>query len=755
MPHSIRTVANKTLQKRLLLSVLAILSLAALTFSVSLFATQSSSGNIPTNYIISPATAPLFPQSIAVRKSERKLFLDARKRLRKGDLNGFRSLGESLVDYPLYPYLEFFEHKRYISKLSLDDMDKFSQNNADSPISYRLYNAWLVSLAKNKRWRDYVATYESNGKAKYDCYYYWALFKEGHTKRAFLGAEKLWLVGNSQQKTCDPLFEAWKKTEAFNKAIAWQRTQLAMQNRKLQLAKYLERFLEEPEKSLSKEWRKLYRSPKRLQKISRYQQWANYSKPLIISGFKRLIRKEAELATKLWPKYENAFDFSDEEKADVVQYFAKILAPRFDENAEYWLNQALILPGGEQIIDYGIRHALRSHDWQRVKRWLAITPQAERGSNQWRYWEAKSDQIISEFAWSPTHAISAATTATDAQPPWPYHEAVTHSVFDKLLKPHNEFIGHLTNPDNTAGLLPSSTAALFTSLQTPIEAFAGLSKERSFYGFISSEILDKPLQLNNLSPTPSVEQINRIVSNPGIIRAWELYQIKEDGYAKSEWNLAIARMPLEDRGVAAQLADQWGWHHHAIMAAARSDIRDNLKLRFPIAYQNTVSSYAHQNGIANDWVFSLIRQESAFAYQARSPVGALGMMQLMPATAKQVSKSIGVRYKGKNSLLTPEKNIQLGTTYMGQLLRRFQGNTILATAAYNAGPTRVKRWQPMNTPIAGDIWIETIPYRETRNYVKNVMTYQAIYRSHLGQDIKLASSLSMIPPRYPQLVKSH
>ncbi|OUS30644.1 hypothetical protein A9Q99_05520 [Gammaproteobacteria bacterium 45_16_T64] len=691
---------------------------------------------------------------------ERKRFADARAQLRKGNLTQFSSISEELRDYPLYPYLDFFKHKRYISKLSLDQMDEFSRTNIDSPISYRLYNAWLASLARHQRWQDYVATYESSGKPKYDCYYYWALFKEGQTKRAFAGAEKLWLVGKSQQKACDPLFEVWKKTDAFNETIAWKRTQLAMNNRKLQLAKYLERFLAEPEKSISNEWRRVYRSPKRLQKISRYKQWSSKAKPLILSSFKRLILKETELARSLWPEYEKAFDFTPEESADVYQYFAKILALRYDDNAEYWLNQALTLPGGDVIIDYGIRHALRDHDWQRVKRWLAMTPQAERGSNQWRYWEAKANLAIEQYNTSQqqpllfdTTAINLANEALSTFPIYDHLEEVT--PYTQLLTPHISFMENLVNTNNTNALLPDSTLFLFDSQQLPKASFGELSSERSFYGFMSSEILDKPLQLNHQERVAEQEQLTRILSNPGIIRARELYQINEDSYAKSEWNLAISRMPSEDRSIAAQLADQWGWHHQAIMAAARSDIRDNLKLRFPIAFGSTVSSFANKNGIGDDWVLSLIRQESAFAFQAKSPVGALGMMQIMPATAKQVSKSIGLRYKGKRSLLSPKNNIQLGTAYMGQLLKRFQGNTILATAAYNAGPHRASRWQPKHLPMAGDIWIETIPFRETRNYVKNVMTYQAIYRAHLGQEIKLAKSLQSIPARSPRKVTTY
>jgi len=173
----------------------AILLLISCGFSNLLFASQTSPAGISANtQITTPATIQtILPQSLfslqndPAYQTERKLFQEAKKHLKKGNLKRFNAISKQLKDYPLYPYLEFFKLKRRIGKLTAKEMDDFSQKNIDSPISYRLYNAWQASLVKNKRWKDYVATYESSGNAKYDCHYYWGLSKKAIPKKPFLG----------------------------------------------------------------------------------------------------------------------------------------------------------------------------------------------------------------------------------------------------------------------------------------------------------------------------------------------------------------------------------------------------------------------------------------------------------------------------------------------------------------------------------------------------------------------------------------
>ncbi|MCG8671665.1 MAG: transglycosylase SLT domain-containing protein, partial [Pseudomonadales bacterium] len=316
-----------------------------------------------------------------------------------------------------------------------------------------------------------------------------------------------------------------------------------------------------------------------------------------------------------------------------------------------------------------------------------------------------------------------------------------------ILNTHKEFLNGLQRADNFLTLLPQASKNLLTNDATPKELFDSLTMERSFYGFITSAQQNVPLPLNHASSNISEEELQTILQHPGIIRARELYLLKETVYAHREWYHAIQSMPSEMRGAAAHVAHLWGWHNQAIVAAARSDIRDNLELRFPKAYFETVSNHAQSRGLASDWVYSLIRQESAFSPKAKSGAGALGIMQIMPSTARQVSRSAGIKLKTKHQLLDPHKNIKIGTAYLGQLLKRFDGNLVLATAAYNAGPHRAKRWQPKHKPMDGDIWIETIPIHETRNYVKNIFTYQAIYRRNLGMEARLSDSLKQIQPK--------
>jgi len=168
---------------------------------------------------------------------------------------------------------------------------------------------------------------------------------------------------------------------------------------------------------------------------------------------------------------------------------------------------------------------------------------------------------------------------------------------------------------------------------------------------------------------------------------------------------------------------------------------DDLNLRFPLAYKEMVAGAAIATDIDPQLLFAIARQESAFSPDAKSPAGALGLMQLMPATAKQTARRSGVIYR-YHDLLKPEPNIKLGSRYLNSLLSQFDGNRILAAAAYNAGPNRVKKWlQVSEGKMPFDVWIETIPFKETRGYVQNVLAFSAIY-SH-----KLGSRAPMVKPK--------
>ena len=159
---------------------------------------------------------------------------------------------------------------------------------------------------------------------------------------------------------------------------------------------------------------------------------------------------------------------------------------------------------------------------------------------------------------------------------------------------------------------------------------------------------------------------------------------------------------------------------------------DSLSERFPVAHKDIFTRHARQLDIPISWSLAVARQESAFMPDARSSAGARGLMQLMPSTARIIARTEGIKYSSRSKLLDVDFNIRLGSHYLSWMLVRYNNNRILASAAYNAGPGNVDKW--LDKDLALDAWIETIPFKETRNYVKNVLAYSAIYNYLLDQE---------------------
>ena len=195
---------------------------------------------------------------------------------------------------------------------------------------------------------------------------------------------------------------------------------------------------------------------------------------------------------------------------------------------------------------------------------------------------------------------------------------------------------------------------------------------------------------------------------------------------------------FDDRklAAAARVAQNWGWYEQSIQTLIDSDRWDDLRVRFPLAFHDTFLAHARELDIPVNWTLAIARQESAFMPDAKSSSGALGVMQLMPATAQHTADRYGIPYRGSEQLIDPLTNISLGTAYLGEMFRRFGGNRILASAAYNAGPLRVERWIE-GRDVDLDVWIETIPFRETRGYVQNILFFSVIFAYRLDQPQQL------------------
>ena len=264
------------------------------------------------------------------------------------------------------------------------------------------------------------------------------------------------------------------------------------------------------------------------------------------------------------------------------------------------------------------------------------------------------------------------------------------------------------------------------------QLYKPVAGERDFYGFLSADRIQAPYKLNHQPLAPAADVVQKVRNTPGIRRAMEFHARGDIVDGRREWYYASRRFDRDELVVQARLAYDMGWYFPAIRTISQAKYWDDLDIRFPMAHRSDAVSAAKAREIHPSWVMAITRQESAFMADARSPVGATGLMQLMPATAKETARRFGIPYSSPQQLLNPNFNIQLGAAYLGQIYGQFNGNRVLASAAYNAGPGRVRQWLKDAKHLPFDVWVENIPFDETRQYVQNVLTYSVIYGQKLN-----------------------
>lgn len=272
--------------------------------------------------------------------------------------------------------------------------------------------------------------------------------------------------------------------------------------------------------------------------------------------------------------------------------------------------------------------------------------------------------------------------------------------------------------------------------------YQALAQLRQYYGFLASRRLGLPGRMNAYPnaafDTVDLLQVRRL---PGITRAIELFAVNDNINGRREWYQALEHMSQQQQILSAELAQHLGMTALAIRTANIAEAHDHLHLRFPVAYEPQFRQAGMKTGVEIPLLFAVARQESAMEAQARSSADARGLMQLLPSTARLVARRARQRVPDAPDLYDPGTNIALGSYHLAWLLNRFQGQTPLAIAAYNAGEHRVDRWLRDAQGLPMDVWIEQIPFRETRNYVKNVLAFRHVYGHKLNLPTPLLKPL--------------
>jgi len=601
-------------------------------------------------------------------EAQRTLFQDAERALSSGQLSKYRRLKASLKDYPLLPYLEYQELSRRLSRLKNAEVAGFLNAQPGTPLAKRLRGKWLDRLARQGRWQDFLEFYSHNDNTKRTCRYLHARIKTGNPEMALQQVEPLWLHGRSQPKACDPVFDAWRNAGMLTKELAWARIELAMDKRQLRLARYLGRFIPKEEQPWLDSWLAVYQNPKLILQQKHFREEHPHRGKILLYGVKRLARRDGFAALTSWNILNERYRFELSQQQEAERTLAFALMRDKYPGTLAFLSQIQPAPGDTRLLEGRIRAGLKRHDWDKVLQWIEALPESMRTSETWTYWQAR--------------ALAALGQQTEAE-------------------------------------------ALYQEL----------AMERTYYGFLAADRLGGDYHLEHIPLEIEDEALEqRIAALPGIERAREFYALGRLVSARREWEAAIRNMDEAHLEAASKLAYSWGWLDRSIFSLARAGYWDDLEMRFPLKHRKHVENHAGNQNLEIAWVFAVVRQESAFIADARSGAGALGLMQLMPRTARQVAKRLRKnRPKGSVTrfLMQPSTNIRLGTTYLRQVLSELHDHPVLATAAYNAGPHRVKRWLPEQETSA-DIWVETVPFRETRTYLRRVLSYTVIYEQRLG-----------------------
>lgn len=268
-----------------------------------------------------------------------------------------------------------------------------------------------------------------------------------------------------------------------------------------------------------------------------------------------------------------------------------------------------------------------------------------------------------------------------------------------------------------------------------------LAQSRQYYGFLASIRLHKKPSFTNEKTVTDLSVLKPY--QPVISQIQALYNAKQIPQASRLLNDFISELPKDEASALVYWVDsKLQWHGKSVYLSNNDLLNNQLSLRFPLAYQNAVTLYSKQYSVAPEFVYAIIRQESSFREDAVSTAGARGLMQVMPRTASVVSKASKITYNNQNQLFLSQKNINIGIAYLQQLTKRFSNHPILVAAAYNAGPRQVVYWLKNHPPKEIDLWIETLPWQETRNYLKNVMAFAIVYQYRLNQKPDLSNFLS-------------
>jgi soluble lytic murein transglycosylase len=607
--------------------------------------------------------------------------VDAREALRKKDRNRLAAARAAVFAerHPLAMWVDYFELSNRLADAQQDELAAFFTRWSGTYVEDRLRNDWLLELGKRRDWANFALEaprFRMNDDREVACYA--LLLEQQGGKDVRDAALAAWLAQREADDGCALLAAQLVDAKVFTAAEVWRKARAAAEANRPRAVRQAVMLL-----SLTAAGNAADGMDNPARYLATHPMLSNRTDAeLAALALTRLAATDVEFATtQLGERWDRALpaDLAAWCWATLAKQAALKLLPdasdHFQRAALRTMKEGVAIELPDDTLAWKVRAALRADNgrarWQQVVQAVNAMSLAEQRDPAWVYWKARALQAL----------------AKDSQDG------------DAMRALAQELLG-------------------------------GIADQFHFYGKLAADNLGQVVQLPARPLPPTPEERDAAAGHPGLGRALQLIALGLRQEGVREWNYSLRGMGDRELLAAAQLAcDREVWDR-CINTSDRTRTEIDMAQRFPTPFRKEVQAAARELGLDPAYVYGLIRQESRFVMNARSTVGASGLMQLMPATARWTARKIGLDYSA-DLIADRDTNLKLGTTYLKLVLDDFSGSQALAAAAYNAGPGRPRKWRegPLLEPA---VWAENIPLSETRDYVKKVLSNSAYYAALLN-----------------------
>lgn len=584
----------------------------------------------------------------------------------------------AIAGHPLAMWIAMASLQAQIRQVSPQQGEGFLASHAQLPVAGVFRPAWLNELARREDWAAFRRSWSDDITAPaLRCNALLARLRTGADDESWTrDALALWRgAGNSLPDACNPVFNALGERGALTADAVWARIDAAAAAGQAGVVAASARRLAGADAELARDYAAFLESPH-----ERAGSWPRTARSRLVAshGLANAARANPDAVERQLATLAETLGFNEEERGRVLYQVALWTVASLNTNASARLNAVPASAYDANLHEWRVREALARSDWNAVRNAIALMPPAQRDNARWAWFNARAHEALGD---------SARATAL-------YREAAGHP---------------------------------------------------EFHGFLAADKLDAPYVLCPLQANASPAVQAQVAADSALQRALALQRLDRPGWAAREWADMSARFTPQQRHVAVALAQAQGWFDRGLFGLVNvggTRLPEELRLyelRFPLHHDAAIRRESARNGLDPAWVAAQTRAESMFDPNARSSADARGLMQILPATGADVARRIGQSWGGPNSLYDADTNIVLGTAYLGQLMDRYGRLPYQVIAAYNAGPAPVARWREARGHMDPDIWIETMTYRETREYVARVLAFSTIYDWRLdGQARKVS-----------------